>query len=135
MDSYLAGLFEFKNSKKTHNPRFCITFYIKSEPLAKKLLDIIGSGFIRYKPNKNACVLVILPVIGKKKIVNLINGHLKTPKVYQLYNLISWLNKNHNTNIEKLRLKIVYKIIVDLVVLLMQMEVFFCRIYQKRRRS
>jgi hypothetical protein len=74
--------------KKKHNPRFCITFGLKNEPLAKKLLDIIGSGFIRYKSKNNACVLTISPVIGLKKIVSLINGELRTPKIYQLYKLI-----------------------------------------------
>jgi hypothetical protein len=52
---YLAGLFEGdghiwiqkENQKKKHNPRFCITFSLKNEPLAKKLLELIGSGFIR----------------------------------------------------------------------------------------
>jgi hypothetical protein len=112
LGSYLAGLFEGdghiwiqgQKGKKTHNPRFCITFSLKNEPLAKKLLDIIEAGFIRYKLKDNACVLVVSPVIGLKKIVNLINGKLKTPKIYQLYKLIDWLNKNHNTNIEKLPL-------------------------------
>ena len=72
---YLAGLFEGDghiwiqkpSEKKKHNPRFCITFNMKNEPLAKKLLDLIGSGFIRYKLQDNACVLVISPVIGLKK--------------------------------------------------------------------
>jgi hypothetical protein len=112
LGSYLAGLFEGdghiwiqkQKSKKTHNPRFCITFSLKNEPLAKKLLDILGAGFIRYKVKNNACVLVVSPVIGLKKIVYLINGQLKTPKIYQLHKLIDWLNKNHNTNIEKLPL-------------------------------
>lgn len=93
-----------QGSKKTHNPRFCITFGLKNEALAKKLLDIVESGFIRYKPKDNACVLVVSPVVGLKKIVNLINGELKTPKIYQLHNLIDWLNKNHNTAINKLPL-------------------------------
>jgi hypothetical protein len=63
---------------------------MKNEPLAKKkkLLDIIGSGFIRYKLQDNACVLVVSPVKGLKKIVNLLNGELRTPKVHQLYKLI-----------------------------------------------
>ena len=74
--------------KKKHNPRFCITFGLKNEPLAKKFLDIIGSGFIRYKPKDNACVLVVSPVIGLKKIAYLINGELRTPKIHQLYKLI-----------------------------------------------
>lgn len=102
--SYLGGLFEGDGhiwiqkqiGKKTHNPRFCITFSLKNENLAYKLLGIIGSGFIRYKLKENACVLVVSPVVGLKKVVNLINGELKTPKINQLYNLIDWLNKNHN---------------------------------------
>ena len=110
--SYLAGLFEgdghiwIQNQKgsKTHNPRFCITFGLKNEALAKNLLEIIGSGFIRYRPKDNACVLVVSPVVGLKKIVNLINGELRTPKIHQLHSLIDWLNKNHGTQFEKLDL-------------------------------
>jgi hypothetical protein len=115
LNSYLAGLFEGdghiwiqnpdSGDKKKHNPRFCITFSLKNEPLAKKLLDIIDSGFIKYKPKDNACVLVVSPVIGLKKIVYLINGELRTPKIHQLYKLIDWLNKHHSANIDKLLLK------------------------------
>jgi hypothetical protein len=110
--SYLAGLFEgdghiwIQDSymKKKHNPRLCITFSLKNEPLARKLLNIMESGFIRYKSKDNACVLVISPVIGLKKVVSLINGELRTPKIHQLYKLIDWLNKNHNTDLIKLPL-------------------------------
>jgi len=113
LNTYLAGLFEgdgqiwIQNSymKKKHNPRFCITFSLKNEPLAKRLLDLIGLGFIRYKIKDNTCVLVVSPVVGLKKIVSLINGELRTPKIHQLHKLIDWLNKNHNTNIKKLPLK------------------------------
>jgi len=77
---------------------------MKNEPLAKKLLDIIGSGFIAYKPKDNACVLVVSPVIGLKRLVNLINGELRTPKIHKLYNLIDWLNKKHGTDFKKLPL-------------------------------
>lgn len=112
--SYLAGLFEGdghiwiskNNSKKKHNPRFCITFNIKNEPLAKKLLYIIQYGFIRYKPKDNACVLVVSQVKGLKLIIEYINGEFRTPKIVQLYNLIDWINHNHSSNIEKLPLKI-----------------------------
>lgn len=112
-NSYLAGLFEGdghiwlpkNNTKKKHNPRFCITFGLKNEPLAKKLLEIIGYGFIRYKPKDNACVLVVSPVKGLKKIIEYINGELRTPKIIQLHNLIDWINKNHSSNIIKLPLK------------------------------
>ena len=46
---------------------------------AIKLLELIGSGFIRYKLEDNACVLVVSPVTGLKKVVHLINGELRTP--------------------------------------------------------
>ena len=112
-NSYLAGLFEgdghiwipSENKKKKHNPRFCITFGLKNEPLAKKLLDIIGYGHIRFKPQNNACVLTVSPIKGLKKIIEYINGELRTPKIIQLYNLIDWINKNHNSNFNKLPLK------------------------------
>ena len=114
ISSYLTGLFEGdghiwiskENAKKRHNPRFCITFGLKNEPLAKKLLSIIEFGHIAYKPKDNACVLTISPVKGLKTIVRLINGELRTPKINQIYLLIDWLNKNHSANIKKLPLKI-----------------------------
>ena len=107
LGSYLAGLYEGDGhiwiqktfSGKNHNPRFCITFGLKNEPLAKKLLEILEVGFIRYKNSDNACVIVISSVAGLKKIVSLINGKLRTPKIGQIEALINWLNKNHNTNI------------------------------------
>jgi len=76
-NSYLAGLFEGDghiwlpniNWKKKHNPRFCITFALKNEPLAKKILEIIEYGHIRYKQKENACVLIVSPVKGLKKII------------------------------------------------------------------
>ena len=113
INSYLAGLFEGDghiwmpnyNIKKKHNPRFCITFAIKNEPLAKKLLEIIGYGFIRYKPKNNACVLVVSPVKGLKFIIECINGEFRTPKIIQLHNLIDWINKNHSSEISKLTVK------------------------------
>ena len=111
--SYLAGLFEGdghiwlpkENMKKKHNPRFCITFGLKNEPLANKLLDIIGYGHIRYKPKNNAYVLIVSPVKGLNVLIKYINGELRTPKIIQFYNLIDWINKNHNYNIKKLPLK------------------------------
>jgi hypothetical protein len=61
---------------------------MKDAPLAKKLLEIVGYGFIRYKPKNNACVLVVSPVKGLKNIIEYINGELRTPKIIQLHNLI-----------------------------------------------
>jgi hypothetical protein len=52
------------------------------------LQKLIGFGFIKYKSKDNACVLVVSPVKGLKKIIDCINGELRTPKIIQLYNLI-----------------------------------------------
>ncbi|OJJ41986.1 hypothetical protein ASPZODRAFT_155587 [Penicilliopsis zonata CBS 506.65] len=64
--TYLAGLFEGN---------------------AKKLLEIIGSGYIIYKPKDNACILVVSLVVGLKKIVSLINGELRTPKIHRSFSV------------------------------------------------
>jgi hypothetical protein len=61
---------------------------MKNEPLAKKLLELIGSGFLRYKLKNNSCVLVVSDVIGLTKVVHLLNGELRTPKIHQTYYLI-----------------------------------------------
>lgn len=112
-NSYLAGLFEGDGhiwiskdlTENKHNPRFCITFGLKNEPLAKKLLSLVEYGHIRYKLEDNACVLIVSPIDGLKKIVSLLNGELRTPKIDQLHLLIDWLNINQKLNIPKLPLK------------------------------
>jgi hypothetical protein len=84
--------FEYKKKDrvytKRHNPRFCITFHIKDAPLANKLLNLLQYGHIAYRPKDNACVLTISEVRGLVKIINLINGELRTPKINQVYLLI-----------------------------------------------
>lgn len=68
LNSYLAGLLHFKVIFEyliiiwtKHNPRFCITYSLNT--LAIRLLNLIESGFIRYKIKDNACVLTVSPVI------------------------------------------------------------------------
>lgn len=68
-------------------------------------MDIIEYGYIAYKLKDNACVLTVSPVKGLKRIVDLINGELRTPKIHQLNLLIDWLNKNSQSNITKLPVK------------------------------
>jgi hypothetical protein len=103
--SYLAGLFEGDghiwipkdNMIKKHNPRFCITFHISDLPLAKIILKKIGYGFIRIKSKENAVVLTVSPIKGLKYIIYVISSYLRTPKINQVNNLLTWLNKHHNT--------------------------------------
>ncbi len=116
LSSYLAGLFEGnghiwiqKNDRmsiKRHNPKFCITFHLKDAPLAMKLLSMLEYGHLAYRPKNNACILIVSEVKGLVKIINLINGQLRTPKINQNYLLIDWLNKNHSFNLDKLPIKL-----------------------------
>jgi len=116
INAYLAGLFEGDGhiwiqksdrvSRKRHNPRFCITFHFKDAPLAIKLINMLEYGSIAYRPKNNACVLIVSDVKGLVKIINLINGELRTPKINEVYHLIDWLNKNHSLNIGKLPIKL-----------------------------
>lgn len=105
---YIAGLFEGDGHivmpavYNKHNPRWHITFHIKNQPLAQKLLSKIGSGFIRYKTKNNACVLTVSSVKGLKWVTTMTNGKFRTPKIYQIHLLIDWLNKHHSASIEKL---------------------------------
>lgn len=61
---------------------------MQDKPLAEKLLNVIELGHIRSKPKDNAVVLIVSPVKGLKKIVGLINGELRTPKINKLHLLI-----------------------------------------------
>lgn len=114
LNSYLTGLFEGDghiwipnlNATKKHNLRFCITFHLKDKPLAEKLLESLGYGFIRIKLKENACVLTISPKNGLIKAISLLNGNMRTPKIHQLYSLIDWVNDNHNMDLKKLPLNV-----------------------------
>jgi hypothetical protein len=75
-------------SRKRKNPRFCITFHIKDAPLAKKLLSMLEYGHVAFRPKNNACILTVSDVKGLVKIINLINGELRTPSINQVYLLI-----------------------------------------------
>lgn len=112
LNTYLTGLFEGDghiwlpniNSSKKHNPRFCITFHLKDKPLAENLLNSIGYGFIRIKLKEKACVLTVSPLKGLIYVIQLLNGNMRTPKIYQLHALIDWVNTHYNFNINKLPL-------------------------------
>lgn len=54
------------------------------------------------KRKTNSIELRFTTVKVFKKIINLVNGKFRTPKIDQLYKLIDWMNKNHFMNISKL---------------------------------
>lgn len=79
-----------------------ITFNIKDKPLAEQIQDILGGkGFI-VKRKTNSIELRFASIKTIKKIIDLINGKFRTPKIDQFYIQIDWMNKNHLSNFSKL---------------------------------
>jgi len=94
---YLAGLFEGDGYITINNKNkliFAITFNIKDKPLAQIILNIIGKGHISKRKSNNV-ELRFTTKASLCKIISLMNGKLRTPKIHQFYLLIDWMNKNH----------------------------------------
>ena len=103
---YLAGLIEgdgYISITKEDRVILGITFNLKDKPLAEKLLSYLGKGFIA-KRKTNCIELRFSHKQTLCKIIELINGKFRTPKIDQLYKLIDWMNKKHSMDISKLPL-------------------------------
>jgi len=101
---YLAGLWEGDGSilipntyhapsGKRYSPHFTITFHDKDYPLVLTLQQLIG-GTIRNKSENHAYVLTITSINGLQKVIYLMNGYLRTPKIHRFNKLIKWINTN-----------------------------------------
>lgn len=110
---YLAGLIEgdgaiiipttIRSKKnKLNYPSIQIVFHKKDYPLAYSIMNTLDIGYISEKKGKNAYVYIVSTFAGIIKIVNLINGKLRTNKNKRLWLLIDWLN---NINIDNYELK------------------------------
>ena len=101
---YLAGLIEgdgsinvptelkSKGGRKTY-PSIQIIFHKKDSPLGLKIINNLGSiGSMIRKKNTNAYVLTINDYNGLLKLLLLINGKFRTPKIERLNKLIDWYN-------------------------------------------
>ena len=118
--SYLTGLIEGdgtigvpkteRSSKgKLNYPSIQIVFHLKDLPLALLIQKKLGYGSLIRKKGLNAYILTINDQRGILNLVNLLNGNMKTPKIYSLYKLIDWLNnKNPNLILTKLPLNTDY---------------------------
>ena len=109
LGSYLAGLIEGDGSIYTSKNdkggcMIVVVFTSKDLPLALKIKAVLGMGNIYKVKSKNAYTYVISNVLDLLKIIDLINGKMRTPKIKQLYKLIDWINYHKNHNIVKLPL-------------------------------
>jgi len=99
--AYLAGLIEgdgtiivpktLRSIKgKLNYPAIQIVFQLKDLPLALIIQKELGFGSIARKKGVSAYILTINNYEGLLLIINLINGNMRTPKIYSLYNLIDF---------------------------------------------
>ena len=108
MGPYLAGLIEADGSFAIHDknstskrylPKILVVFSLSDQPLADKLISITEVGKL-YRKEKQGCVIWSIQKIEDViKVINIINGYMRTPKIEALHRTISWYNSFHNMNI------------------------------------
>jgi hypothetical protein len=109
---YFTGLIEgdgtivtpktLRSSKGRLNyPCIQIVFHLKDLPLALLIQKELGVGSLSRKKGVDAYILTINSYEGILLIISLINGKMRTPKIYSLNALIDFLNKTKGTSIEK----------------------------------
>lgn len=114
---YMAGLIEGdgtihvpkaeRSAKGNLNyPSIQIVFHLKDLPLALLIQKILGHGSIYRKKGHNAYIYTVNNFEGLMLLINILNGNMKTNKIYALHRLIEWYNKYKGTSIEKKGLNI-----------------------------
>jgi len=110
---YLAGLIEADGSISVHNkeskvqkyrPQIIVVFNLADRPLGERLAYITQAGTIYNKKDAGCVLWQIQKKEDVKKIINLINGYMRTPKIEALHRAINWFNQFDNCNIDCLGL-------------------------------
>jgi LAGLIDADG DNA endonuclease family protein len=113
LSSYVAGLIEGdgtihvpkteRSDKGNLNyPSIQIVFHLKDLPLALLIQKEIGHGSISRRKGVNAYIYTVNNLKGLLLLIKLMNGNMRTNKIFTLRKLIDWLNiKNKDLNIEK----------------------------------
>lgn len=110
---YLAGLIEADGSIAVHNkdsnakkyrPKILVVFSTADEPLAKKLANITNAGKVYNKNNAGCVIWHIQKTEDVIKIINIINGYMRTPKIEALHRAINWFNEFDKCSIDTLGL-------------------------------
>ena len=96
--AYLAGLIEAdgsiavhdKNSKgQKYRPQILVVFSLADKPLAERLAFITQVGKVYHKADAGYLLWQIQKKEDVKKIINLINGYMRTPKIEALHRAIN----------------------------------------------
>ena len=110
---YLAGLIEADGSiavhdngsnAKNYRPKILVVFSTADEPLAKKLASITNAGKVYNKNNAGCVIWHIQSREDVLKIIDIINGYMRTPKIEALHRAINWFNEFDNCSIDCLGL-------------------------------
>lgn len=106
---YLAGLIEGDGyigvqnpDSKTnviYRPKIIIAFNSNDKPLAEKLSAELEVGKVINREKAGHVILQILAKQEVLKIIHLINGHMRTPKIEALHRAICWINEKDSTTI------------------------------------
>lgn len=96
---YLAGLIEGdgsiilrKGAREKISPKIVFTFHPNELPLYNKISQILQTGII-YTEKRGICRYTISNADAVIKLVNLVNGKFRTPKITALNKAIDNLNK------------------------------------------
>jgi len=73
---------------KLNYPSIQIVFHLKDLPLALIIQKSIGHGSVSRKKGKNAYIYTVNNLEGIQLIINLVNGKMRTNKIYALHSLI-----------------------------------------------
>ena len=101
--NYLAGIIEGdgtiivptrerSNTFKKISASVQICFHLKDLPLALVIQERLGFGSLNRIKGKNAYNYTINSLQGIETVCGLLNGFMRTPKIYDLWKLIDWLN-------------------------------------------
>ena len=85
-------------------PSIQIVFHLKDLALALLIQKELGCGSISRKKDKNAYIYTVNNLDGLLLLVSLLNGKMKTNKIYALHRLIDWYNEYKNISFEKKKL-------------------------------
>lgn len=108
---YLAGLIEGDGSIAVHDitskgkkfsPKILVVFHISDLPLAEHLQKITECGKVYHKKDAGYIIWHIQDLQGVFKIINIINGYMRTPKIEALHRAINWFNEYIQTPNSKL---------------------------------